>query len=260
MEHAEEDLAEITIKNKELQDKCVKEIEIFKVKETVNNALKSMSRPINFLEFPDNTVVKVVAYKFVQTRYGESVVLVYIATEGLGLVWAQYNIKNHLTKVRELAANRKLDVTNLYGTYNIKKPILFLKKTGFYWTKDTNTKVANVEILGVVKNDGELDAKPTNSLVKLPESIKIKNAAELDKLVEENDKITVLGYRKLEKGMLLNIRKEVEGIPELLVKTSYWIIDLVEKNKLFDKGSVFTVIAGPYKTTPTKKKSRLFCI
>jgi hypothetical protein len=259
-EDTQRELEEITGKNKEIEEKMEREKDKLKRKGLIDNILKSKQRPNNFLSIKDGEIVYVYAYKFIYGQYGETAVLVYRNEENeLDLIWAPTNIKNILLKARELNLHKKLDITESYGTYKIKTPILCLKKTGIYFSKDSNynTRCAKVEVITAAKNDKELDIDTSDTLFALPDTVKVKECTDIDKVIEEKENITVLSYREVGKSVLLSIKTDKNQEPKNVV-ASYWLRKLITDNNLLAAGRKFIILSGIFKTTPTKTKARLY--
>ena len=77
----------------------------------------------------------------------------------------------------------------------------------------------------------------------------------IDEIVNTNDIVHIVGYRSLNKGLILKL-----GINDVLddhyIIASYFLKEIV-LNKIKDENQ-FSLVTGPYKTNPQKKPSRIY--
>ena len=77
----------------------------------------------------------------------------------------------------------------------------------------------------------------------------------IDDIVNTNDIVHIIGYRSLNKILILKLRIN-DVTDDHYVIASYFLKEIV-LNKIKDENQ-FSLIAGPYKINPQKKPSRIY--
>ena len=152
----------------------------------------------------------------------------------------------------------KIEFKNIIAYGSITgSPILTLIKK-YNYTSQSNHECAHLTILGTIYNLNETNiiAESNNKLENLLAHINIKNCKDkIDELVKENDVIHILGYRKLAKILILKIKIN-DNTQDYYISASPFLKEIALE-KLSDD-IIFTLIAGPFKTTSTKKSARIY--
>ena len=76
----------------------------------------------------------------------------------------------------------------------------------------------------------------------------------MDEIVNTNDILHIVGYRSLNKRLIIKLRIN-DATDDHYIIVSYFLKEIV-LNKIKDENQ-FSLIAGPYKTSPQKKPSRV---
>ena len=98
--------------------------------------------------------------------------------------------------------------------------------------------------------------QPLNKLEILLANINTKTCkGKIDEIVNTNDIIHVIGYRSLNKSLIVKLRINNE-LDDHYIIASYFLKEIV-LNKIKDNNK-FSLITGPYKTNPQKKPSRIY--
>ena len=79
----------------------------------------------------------------------------------------------------------------------------------------------------------------------------------IDELVNTNDIIHIIGYRSINKSVIIKVRIN-DALDDHYIIASYFLKEIV-LNKIKDENQ-FSLVAGPYKTNPQKKPSRIYLI
>ena len=107
-----------------------------------------------------------------------------------------------------------------------------------------------------IQEDEIENIQALNKLEILLANINTKSCKEeIDEIVNTNDIIHVIGYRSLNKSLIIELRIN-DATDDHYIIASYFLEEFV-LNKIKDENQ-FTLVVGPYKTNPQKKPSRIY--
>lgn len=271
-------LEEINAKNKALaeemeeQQKEIEEqlaiqkyMEINKTKiYTLLSSVRANTRKLIDLE--DNTILYIYAFKKLNTSYGETLLLA-CSTDNtlqenteLNLYWAVANITKYLTN--GINFYKQLDIHGItaYGSLT-GLPILTIKKNGTYLSQ-TKKRCAAMEIIEKRCNKTE-DTSILNTTIKAknlldicPDYVGIKGKNKLDSVVTEGDTVTILEYKEFKSSIVIKASIN-DRDPDYYV-TSYWLQQIIKERIKEENPHIFTVLAGPDKSSPNKHKCKTY--
>ena len=254
---------------KEQNDKIEQQTAKVMYKEMVRNKLyKILSNQQaftrKFIDLLDNTTVYVYAIKQTNTRYGSTYLLAGSLQDAisdnteLNLYWSPTNVTHYIDKVIANNGFKQLDINKIsaYGSLS-GKPRLTLIKTGTF-TSASKNKVAKVEIKQTETNRGEdvRNVVKADILVEMDGSVNVKQCKKLDDCCDEGDVVKVLGYRMLKASVV--VKASINEAAPVNMLCSYWLKEILQDRLKKNNTATFKAIAGVYKTTPQKKKARLF--
>ncbi len=236
-----------------------------------------------FLEYPDGTLVYCYAFKILETQYGPAVLLACSEDSSitertkLHMVWGVSNVAKSLIANEKMFKKINVGYTVAYGSIS-GEPIITLQKTGTYHNNSRNL-CASVKIVGQNESASEQDKAKDTLMYEMSSYVKAGSCKCIDDIVKEGDIVTIYGYRQLRNSMLLAVRingkvkEKYNTINDINVKGSYWIKEIVQKHiaagqntldsdniHISRKNSIINVVAGAYKTTPTKHKNRVYTL
>ena len=139
-------------------------------------------------------------------------------------------------------------------------PLLTLVKK-YNFTSKSNHLSAFIQIYGInydIQEDEIENIQDLNKLEILLANINTKSCEEkIDEIVNTNDIFHIIGYRSLNKTLIIKLRIN-DLLDDLYIIASYFLKEIV-LNKIKDENQ-FTLVAGPYKTNPQKKPSRIYLL
>ena len=254
----------INIRNEEIKMQQIREehrqLEINR--DILANILKNQnSLTTNPTEFENNTLIYVYALKQINTRYGPNYTIIGSLSVEL----------NEQTKLFQFWSNsfinsqikfdkfNKIDFGNIlaYGSFSGFPLITIVKKYNF--TYKNNNLSACLQIYGInydIQEDEIDNIQALNKLEILLANINTRSRKEkIDEIVNTNDIIHIIGYRSLNKSLIIKLRIN-DALDDHCITASYFLKEIV-LNKIKDENQ-FSLVAGPYKTNPQKKPSRIY--
>ena len=221
-------------------------------RDILSNKLKNQySHTINLTEFEHNTLIYAYAPKQINTRYGLSYTI-------LGSLSDEINEQTEFLYIHKLnlISLIKIEFNNIlpYGSISGFPIITKIKKYNF--TSKSNHLSAFLQINGVNYNqeDGVENIQPLNKLEALLAKTKTKSCREkLDNIDNTNDILQIIGYRSLNKSLIIKLKINDELDVQYLI-ASFFPKKIV-LNKIRNKNQ-FSLKVGPFKTKPQKKPSR----
>jgi hypothetical protein len=225
------------------------------IKRLIDSALDVTKFTQKFSNIEDSKRMFIYGFKYIETQsFGQACVLIYSwdkkLKEGSMLfpVYSTANVKLYLENLKSSYTCIKRANQVCYVTYS-RNPLLAIEKNGFYYNS-SNNKCPSVRIVAQNPNKEITCTKETerqsHELEEIPQSVKIKDCKKVEDL-KDGDIYEVRGYTDRSKSKIVNL----SGTYYI---GTYWLRELVEK----EPKHTFNVLAGPLKTTPTKKKCRTF--
>ena len=261
-QEAEQNL--INIKNEEIKMQQIREehkqLEINR--DLLTNILKNKnSHTINLTEFENNTLIFVYALKQINTRYVKNYTIIGSLSDEL----------NEQTKLFQFWSNsfinsrikfdkfNKMEFGNIFA-YGLTSgyPLLTLVKKYNFTSKNSNLS-ASLQTYWINydnQEEGLENLQALNKLELLLANINTKYCKQkIDEIVNTNDIINNIGYRSLNKSVIIKLRINNE-LDDHYIIASYFLKEIVSK-KIKDENQ-FILITGPYKTNPQKKPSIIY--
>ena len=116
-----------------------------------------------------------------------------------------------------------------------------------------------MQIYGInydIQEDEIENIQALNKLEILLANINTRSCKEkIDEIVNTNDILHIVGYRLLNKSLIKKLRTN-DATDDHYIIASYFLKEIV-LNKIKDENQ-FSLVAGPYKTNPQKKPSRIY--
>ena len=254
----------IKIKNEEIKMQQIrdehKQLEINR--DLLTNILKNQnSHTINLIEFEKNTLINVYALKKINTRYGRKNTIIGSLSDELNeeVNLFQFWSNSYINSQIKFDKFKKIDFGDIlaYGS-NSGYPLLTLVKKYNYTSKNKNQS-AFIQIYGInydIHEDEIEIIQALNNLEILLANINTRSCKEkIDEIVNTNDIIHIIGYRSLNKSLIIKLRINDE-LDDHLIIASYFLKEIV-LNKIKDENQ-FSLVAGPYKTNHQKKPRRIY--
>ena len=155
--------------------------------------------------------------------------------------------------------SKKIDFGDIsaYGSIS-GYPLLTLVEK-YNCTPKSNHLSAFIQIYGINYDIQEDEIDFIQTLKKLEILLANNNTRsskeKIDEIVNTNDIIHIIGYRSLNKTLIIKLRIN-DVLDDLYIIASYFLKEIV-LNKIKDEIQ-FSLITGPYKTNSQKKPSRIY--
>ena len=261
-QEAEQNL--INIKNEEIKMQQIRDehrqLEINR--DLLTNILKNQnSHTINLTELENGTLIYVYALKKINTCHGRNYTIIGSLTDELNKqtklfqFWSNPYINSQI----KFDKFKQIDFGDIlaYGSISGFPIITLIKKYNF--TSKSNNLSAHFQIYGInydIQEDEIDNIETLNKLEILLANINTRSCKEkIDELVNTNDIIHIIGYRLLNKSLIIKLRIN-DATDDHYIIASYFLKEIV-LNKIKDENQ-FSLIAGSYKTNPQKKPSRIY--
>ena len=254
----------INIKNEEIKMQQIrkehKQLEINR--DLLTNILKNQkSHTVNVTEFENNTLIYVYAPKEINTRYGRNYTIIGSISDELDeeVKLFQFWSNSYINSQIKFDKFKKIDFGDIlaYGSISGYPLLTLVKKYNF--TYKNNNQSAFIQIYGInydIPEDEIENIQALNKLEILFANINTRSCKEkIDEIVNTNDILHIVGYRSLNKSPIILIRIN-NATDDHYIIASYFLKKIV-LNKIKDENQ-FSLIAGPYKTNPQKKPSRIY--
>ena len=155
--------------------------------------------------------------------------------------------------------SKKIDFGDIlaYGSISGYPILTLVKKYNF--TSKNNNQPAFIQIYGInydIQEDEIENIQALNKLKILLANINTRSCKEkIDEIVNTNDILHIIGYRSLNKSLIIKLRIN-DATDDHYKIASYFLKEIV-LNKIKDENQ-FSLVAGPFKTNPQKKPSRIY--
>ena len=249
----------LNIKNEEIKMEKIREehkqLEINR--DLLSNILKNQnSHTINLTELENGTLIYVYALKKINTRYGSNYRIIGSISEELNeeVKLFQFWSNSHINSQIKFDKFKKKDFGNIiaYGSISGYPILTLVKKYNF--TSKSNHLSASIHINGInydIQEDEMENIQALNKLEILLANINTRSCKEkIDEIVNTNDIIHIIGYRSLNKSLIIKLRIK-DALDDHYIRASYFLKEIV-LNKIKDENQ-FSLVAGPYKTNPKKE-------
>ena len=261
-QEAEQNL--INIKNDEIKMQQIRkehnQLEINR--DLLSNILKNQnSHTINLTELENGTLIYVYALKKINTCHGRNYSIIGSISDELNeqTKLFQFWSNSYINSQIKFDKFKKIDFGDIiaYGSISGFPILTIIKKYNF--TSKSNNLSAYIQIYGInydIQEDEIENIQALNKLEILLANINTRSCKEkIDELVNTNDIIHIIGYRSLNKSLIIKLRIN-DLLDEYYIIASYFLKEIVF-NKIKDENQ-FSLLAGPYKTNPQKKPSRIY--
>ena len=263
-QEAEQNL--INIRNEEIKMQQIrdehKQLEINR--DLLSNILKNKnSHTINLTELENGTLIYVYALKKINTCHGRNYTIIGSISDELDeqTKLFQFWSNSYINSQIKFDKFKQIDFGNIlaYGSISGLPLLTLVKKYNF--TSKNNNLSASLQIYGInydIQEDGIENIHALNKLEILLANINTRSCKEkIDELVNTNDIIHIIGYRLLNKSLIIKLRIN-DATDDHYIIASYFLKEIV-LNKIKDENH-FSLVAGPCKTNPQKKPSRIYLI
>ena len=254
----------IIIKNEEFKIQQIREkhkqLEINR--DLIEKILRNQnSHTMNLTEFENNTLIYIYALKQINTRYGMNYTFVGSVSDDLNeeVKLFQFWSNSYTNSQIKIDKFNKIEFGNIlaYGSISGYPILTLIKKYNF--TSKSNNLSAYLQIYGINYDNQGDEMENTQALNKLEfllANINTRSCKDkIDDIVNTNDIVHIIGYRSLNKILILKLRIN-DVTDDHYVIASYFLKKIV-LNKIKDENQ-FSSIAGPYKINPQKKPSRIY--
>ena len=213
------------------------------------------SHTINLTEFENNTLIYVYALKQINTRYGMNYTIIGSISDELNeqtklfQFWSNFNIYSQI----KFDKFNKIDFGNILADGSISGlPVITLVRK-YNFTSKSNHLPAYLQVYGI-NYDSQVDEmeniQALNKLDILLANINTKSCKEkVDEIVQANDIIHIIGYRSLNKSLIIKLRTNDELDVHYII-ASYFFKEIV-LNKIKDENQ-FSLVTRPYKLIPRR--------
>ena len=256
----------INIRNEEIKMQQIrdehKQLEINR--DLLSNIFKNQnSHTINLTELENGTLIYVYALKKINTCHGRNYTIIGSISDELDeqTKLFQFWSNSYINSQIKFDKFKQIDFGNIiaYGSISGFPLLTLVKKYNF--TTNSNHLSASIQIYGInydIQEDDIENIQALNKLEVLLANINTKSCKEkIDELVNTNDIIHIIGYRSLNKSLIIKLRIN-DTLDDHYIIASYFLKEIV-LNKIKDENQ-FSLVAGPYKTNPQKKASRIYLI
>ena len=263
-QEAEQNL--INIRNEEIKMQQIrdehKQLEINR--DLLSNILKNQnSHTINLTELENGTLIYVYALKKINTCHGRNYTIIGSISDELDeqTKLFQFWSNSYINSQIKFDKFKQIDFGNIlaYGSISGFPLLTLVKKYNF--TSKNNNLSASLQIYGInydIQEDEIENIQALNKLEILLANINTRSCKQkIDELVNTNDIIHIIGYRLLNKSLIIKLRIN-DALDDHYIIASYFLKEIVF-NKIKDENQ-FSLVAGPFKTNPQKKPSRIYLI
>ena len=252
------------IKNEEIKMQQIRDehrqLEINR--DLLRNILKNQnSHTINLTELENGTLIYVYAMKKINTCHGKKYTIIGSISDELNeqTKLFQFWSNSYINSQIKFDKFKQIDFGDIlaYGSISGFPIITLTKKYNF--TSKSNNLSAHIQIYGInydIQEDEIENIQALNKLEILLANINTRSCREkIDELVNTNDIIHIIGYRLLNKSLIIKLRIN-DALDDHYIIASYFLKEIV-LNKIKDENQ-FTLVTGPFKTNPQKKPSRIY--
>ena len=249
------------IKMQQIKDEH-KQLEINR--DLLTNILKNQnSHSINLTELENGTLIYVYALKKINTCHGRNYTIIGSISDELDeqTKLFQFWSNSYLNSQIKFDKFKQIDFGNIltYGSISGFPLLTLVEKYNF--TSKSNHLSASIQIYGInydIQEDEIENIQALNKLEILLANINMRSCKQkIDELVNTNDIIHIIGYRSLNNSLIIKLRIN-DALDGHYIIASYFLKEIV-LNKIKDDYQ-FSLVAGPYKTNPQKKRSRIYLI
>ena len=254
----------LNIKNEEIKMEKIREehkqLEVNR--DLLSNILKNQnSHTNNLTELENGTLIYVYALKKINTRYGSNYTIIGSISDELNeeVELFQFWSNSHINSQIKFDKFKKIDFGNIiaYGSISGYPILTLVKKYNF--TSNSNHLSASLQIYGInydIQEDEIENIQALNKLEILLANINTRSCKEkIDEIVNTNDILHIVGYRSLNKSLIIKLKIN-DATGDHYILASYFLKEIV-LNKIKDENQ-FSLVAGPYKTNPQKKPTRIY--
>ena len=247
------------IKMQQIRDEH-KQLEINR--DLLSNILRNQnSHTNNLTELENGTLIHVYALKKINTCHGRNYTIIGSISDELNeqTKLFQFWSNSYINSQIRFDKFKQIDFGNItaYGSISGFPLLTLVKKYNF--TSKSNHLSASIQIHGInydIQEDEIENIQALNKLEILLANINTRSCTgKIDELVNTNDIIHIIGYRSLNKSLIIKLRIN-DALDDHYIIASYFRKEIVF-NKITDENQ-FSLVAGPYKTSPQKKPSRIY--
>ena len=233
-------------------------------RDLLTNILKNQnSHTINLTELENGTLIYVYALKKINTCHGRNYTIIGSLSDELNeqTKLFQFWSNSYINSQIKFDKFKQIDFGNIlaYGSISGFPLLTLVKKYNF--TSKSNHLSASIQIYGInydIQEDEIENIQALNKLEILLANINTRSCKEkIDELVNTNDIIHIIGYRLLNKSLIIKLKIN-DATDDHYIIASYFLKEIVF-NKIKDENQ-FSLVAGPFKTNPQKKPSRIYLI
>ena len=231
-------------------------------RDLLTNILKNQnSHTNNLTEFKNHTLFYVYALKQINTRYGRNYTIIGSLSNELNVEVKlfQFWSNSYINSQIKFDKFKKIDFGDIlaYGSISGYPLLTLVKKHNF--TSKNNNQSAFIQIYGInydIQEDEIENIQALDKLEILLANINTRSCKEkIDQIVDTNDILHIVGYRSLNKSLIIKLRIN-DATDDHYIIASYFLKEIV-LNKIKDENQ-FSLVAGPYKTNPQKKPTRIY--
>ena len=181
-------------------------------RDLLTNILKNQnSHTVNLTEFENNTLIYVYALKKINTRYGRNYTIIGSISDELNIEveLSQFWSNSYINSQIKFDKFKKRDFGDIlaYGSISGYPLLTLVKKYNF--TSKSNHLSAFIQIYGINYDFQEDEIENIQALKKLEillANINTKSCKEkIDEIVNTNDIIHIIGYRSLNKTLIIKL-------------------------------------------------------
>ena len=212
-------------------------------------------------ELENGTLIYVYALKKINTCHGRNYTIIGSLSDELNeqTNLFQFWSNSYTNSQIKFDKFKKIDFGDIlaYGSISGFPILTLVKKHNF--TSKSNHLSAFIQIYGInydIQEDEIENIQALNKLEILLGNINTKSCNEkIDEIVNTNDIIHIIGYRSLNKSLIIKLRKN-DLLDDHYIIASYFLKEIV-LNKIKDE-TIFSLVTGPFKTNPQKKPTRIY--
>ena len=254
----------INIKNEEFKMQQIREEhkQLETNTDLLTNILKNQnSHTVNLTEFENNTLIYVYALKQINTRYGRNYTIIGSISDELNVEvkLIQFWSNSYINSQNKFDKFKKIDFGDILAYGSISGYLLLTLVKKYNFTSKNNNQSAFIQIYGINYDIQEDEIENIQALTKLEILLANNNTRscteKTDEIVNISDKIHIIGYRSLNKSLIMKLRIN-DATDDHYIIASYFLKEIV-LNKVKDENQ-FSLVAGPYRTNPQKKPSRIY--
>ena len=231
-------------------------------RDLLTNILKNQnSHTINLTELENGTLIYVYALKKINICHGRNYTIIGSLSDELNeqIKLFQFWSNSYTNSQIKFDKFKKIDFGDILAYGSISGfPILTLVKK-YNFTSKSNHLSAFIQIYGInydIQEDEIENIQALNKLEILLGNNNTKSCKEkIDEIVNTNDIIHIIGYRSLNKSLIIKLRIN-DLLDDHYIIASYFLKEIV-LNKIKDE-TQFSLVTGPFKTNPQKKPTRIY--